>query len=157
MNMNGTVIAIYICPLPGETMQRMDQVEAITGQGLRGDRYCTGEGSHNRGQQGKRQVTLINEKFFAVSGFEWNESRRNIITKDVELNKLLPGHEFRIGNVRFRAVKYCDPCSRPSLLLGVKKSFKQAFFDCGGIIAEVLEGGIIEVGDSITSDLKDYE
>ena len=60
--MKGKVIAICICPIAGEKMQRAQEVEAIAGSGLKGDRYSTGEGSFNKGAQGKRQVTLINSR-----------------------------------------------------------------------------------------------
>ncbi len=153
--MNGIVAAICICPVAGEPMQMVKEVEAIAGMGLRGDRYCTGAGSFNKGAQGKRQVTLINGRFFPGSGFEYVESRRNIVTDGVELNWLVQ-REFQIGQARFRGLKYNDPCNRPNKLSGNPKSFKEAFFDCGGIIAEILLGGIIKVGDQIIPPPKGY-
>src|SRR3989338_2856185 len=143
------VIAIYVCPQAGEPMVCVESIEAIAGQGLKGDRYSTGEGSFNKGSAGKRQVTLINSIFFPDSGFDYSESRRNIVTEGIELMWLI-GKEFRIGNVLMRALKYCDPCERPSNLAGKKgKSFREAFFDRGGIVAEILESGVIKVGDTI--------
>jgi MOSC domain-containing protein YiiM len=130
-------------------------VEAIVGQGLKGDRYSTGEGSFNKGKQGKRQVTLMNSIFFAESGFEFKDSRRNLFVEGVELMWLI-GREFQIGTARFRGVKYCDPCTRPSKLAGKSTSFKEAFFDRGGLLAEVLEDGIIKVGDPLILPPKEY-
>ena len=153
--MNGTVVAICICPVAGGPMQLVQEVEAITGQGLGGDRYSAGEGSFNKGKQGNRQVTLINGIFFAGSCFEFTDSRRNIITMDVELMWLI-GREFQIGTARFRGVKYCDPCTRPSKLSGKQRSFKEEFFDRGGLIAEVIEGGVIKTGDSVVPPPKGY-
>ncbi len=43
--MNGTVRVICICPTAGGSMQQVAEVEAIAGQGLKGDRYATGAGS----------------------------------------------------------------------------------------------------------------
>jgi len=149
------VIGIFICSVAGERMQEVLEVEAIAGAGLKGDRCCAGEGSFNKRKQGKRQVTLINGMFFEGSGFYYPESRRNIVTMDVELMWLI-GKEFRIGAAKFRGVKYCDPCNRPNTLCGKEKSFKEAFFDRGGIIAEIIQGGLIKVGDSIIPPLKDY-
>ena len=153
--MNGIVSAICICPISGGLMQEVQEVEAIAGQGLNGDRYATGEGSFNKGKQGNRQVTLINGIFFEGSGFEFTDSRRNIMTMGVELMWLI-GREFQIGVARFRGVKYCDPCTRPSKLSGKEKSFKEAFFDRGGLIAEVIEGGAIKIGDRIIPPPKGY-
>src|SRR3989338_8400458 len=129
--MNGTVAGICICPVAGGPMQALEEVEAIAGAGLKGDRYATGTGSYNRGKQGTRQVTLINGIFFAGNGFEPVDSRRNIVTMGVELMRLI-GREFQIGTARFRGVKYCTPCARPSTLAGKDQSFEDAFFDRGG-------------------------
>lgn len=152
---NGTVTAICICPAAGGPMQCVSEAEAIVGQGLKGDRYATGEGGFNKGKQGSRQVTLINAIFFEGSGFEYADSRRNIVASGVELMWLI-GREFQIGTARFRGVKYCDPCTRPNTLTGKKRSFKEAFFDRGGLIAEVIEGGLIKIGDMIVPPPKSY-
>lgn len=145
---HGMVAAIFVCPAAGGPMLKVEEAEAITGIGLKGDRYSMGMGSWNKGRQGKRQVTLMNSLFFEGSGFKFAESRRNIITTNVELLAFL-GKEFRIGAARFRGVKYCEPCDRPTVLASKKKSFKAAFIDRGGIIAEVIESGPIKTGDSI--------
>ena len=156
--MNGTVEAIFICPTAGEPMQEVKEVEAIKGRGLKGDRYEKGAGSFNKKDGvGNRQVTLINVRFFPGSGFTFAECRRNIVVKGVELNWLADGRrEFEIGAARMRGVKYCDPCGRPSKLVKKEIGFKEAFEDCGGIIAEVIESGIIKVGDAVIPPPKGY-
>jgi len=146
---DGKVLGIFICPKAGEPMVEVSEVEAFERAGLAGDRYATGAGSGNKGAQGKRQVTLINGLFIPNSGFTFAETRRNIVTMGVELNYFIGRGEFKIGGVRMRAVKYCDSCERPNTLSGNKRSFRDTFFDRGGIIAEVVEGGIIRVGDTI--------
>ena len=136
-------------------MQQVQEVKAIVGQGLEGDRYATGEGSFNKGKLGNRQVTLMNAIFFKESGFEFEDSRRNIFVEGVELMWLI-GKEFQIGTARFRGVKYCDPCTRPSTLSGKSISFKEMFFDRGGLIAEVIEGGDIKTGNQLIPPSKGY-
>jgi hypothetical protein len=101
-NMNGTVRAICICPTAGGPMQQVVEVEAMAGQGLKGDRYTTGEGSFNKGKTGVRQVTLMNTIFFEGSGFEFKDSCRNLFVEGVELMWLI-GREFQIGTARFRS------------------------------------------------------
>lgn len=152
---HGKVLGIYIAPAAGSPMRQVAQVEAIAGAGLKGDRYCVGAGSFNKGEIGKRQVTLINARFFYRAPFIHADSRRNIITQDVELNWLV-GREFQIGEARFRGIKYCDPCDRPSKLAQEEKSFRDAFQDAGGLVAEVLEGGLIRTGDDIIPPPKGY-
>lgn len=150
----GTLLGIYICPVAGDPMQQVEEVEAMAGVGLRGDRYFAGEGSWNKGEQGKRQVTLINDLFFSGTHFTPAESRRNLVTGGIELMWHI-GREFQIGIVRFRGVRYCDPCSRPGKLSGKKESFRSEFFDRAGLIAEVTVSGVIRVGDPIISARRD--
>ena len=128
-------------------MQQVAEVEAITGAGLKGDRYSTGEGSWNKEKPGRRQVTIIEEVAFIRTGFNFAESRRNIVTSAIKLVKLT-GREFTIGTARFRGLKYCEPCDRPSVLCG-KKDFKSLFEKRGGLVAEVIQDGLIRAGDPI--------
>ncbi len=153
--MNGKIVYICISPKSGEPMQPVYEVEAIAGAGLKGDRYCTAEGSFNKDNLGKRQVTLMNSIFFQNSGFTYEESRRNIFVQGVELMWLI-GREFQIGEARFRGIKYCDPCNRPSKLSGNEKSFQQAFFDRGGLVAEVIESGNLKIGSDVIPPKKEY-
>ena len=60
---NGIVRAICLATEAGKPMQEVFSVMAIAGQGLEGDRYCTGQGSWSDNTVGKRQVTLINGIF----------------------------------------------------------------------------------------------
>ncbi len=154
----GNTIAICVTPTAGGAMQLLTEAEAIAGRGIKGDRYCSGIGSFNKKRKGEgfRQVSLINARFFPGTIFEFVDSRRNIITQGVELLWLIDkGKEFQIGEAVFRAVKYLDPCARPSNLSN-KPGFKETFFDCGAIIAEVLKGGRFRVGDPVFHEPKKY-
>ena len=140
----GEVLEIFVSQYAGERMQRVKTAEAERGRGLKGDRYAEGAGSWNKGEIGKRQVTLINSIFFHHSGFRYEHSRRNIITHNIELMTLI-GQEFRIGEALFRGVEYCKPCEKPGT------NFENMFQDRGGLIAEVLESGLISVRSRITA------
>jgi hypothetical protein len=153
---NGKVMAICISPIAGEPLVRVQRVTAIAGAGLEGDRYSTGNGSFNKGKPGTRQVTLINSRFFNCSTFDASDSRRNITTFGVELMDLI-GKEFQIGEVRMRGLRYCDPCLRPTKLGKKTESFKDTFQDGGGLVAEVLQGGLITVGSEIIPPKKNYD
>ena len=152
---NGSILALCIGSVAGAQMLQVESVQAIEGQGLEGDRYSRGEGSFNKGRQGKRQVTLINGCFFAGSGFEYVDTRRNIVTLGVELMDLI-GKEFQVGEATLRGVKYCDPCLRPSKLSGKSIAFRDAFHDRGGLVAEVIKSGMLKVGDAVVPPKKDY-
>ena len=151
----GTVVAICIAPAAGAPLRKVPNVLALAGRGLEGDRYASGNGSFNKGAPGKRQVTLMNHLFCKETGYSLPEMRRNIFTRDVELMWLI-GREFTIGEATFRGVKYCDPCERPKNLAGSPVSFQQKFFDRGGLVAEVVVGGLIRVGDAVIPPPKGY-
>ncbi len=151
----GLVIAICIGEVAKGPMRRVEEAKAIAGRGLEGDRYARAEGSFSKGQLGKRQVTLINALFFVGSGFEYEDTRRNIVTIGTELMDLI-GKKFIIGDARMKGLKYCDPCKRPSTLTGNPNAFDEVFHDRGGLVAEILQSGLIRVGDAIIPPLKDY-
>ena len=147
------IVSIFIAPDAGIPMQSVQQVLAMAGKGLQGDRYAEGKGSFNLVKGvGNRQVTFANEKFFRGPGFSPDESRRNIFTKDTELVGLI-GKEFQIGKACFLGIEPCTPCDRPSQLIGTPFSFKLQFSDCGGLVAAVIADGIIRVGDDIIIDI----
>lgn len=150
-----TVVGICICAQAGEPMVALTEVEAVAGHGLLGDRYAVGHGSFNKGRTGARQVTLMNAQFFVNSGFDFIDSRRNLFVSGVELMWLI-GKKFKLGEVELKGVKYCDPCERPRNLSKKEYSFKEAFFDRGGLIAEVVTSGTITVGDTVTVPPKGY-
>ncbi|MGB4076754.1 MAG: MOSC domain-containing protein, partial [Minisyncoccia bacterium] len=152
------IIALFICPNAGQPMQYVTSVEAVKGAGLVGDRYAGNRGAYSHPKPKKiRHVTFIASdriemanielKIQGLAPFKPSETRRNIITSGIELNGLV-GKEFSVGPVRMRGVELADPCHRPSAL-AKKKGFKEAFAGRGGLRAEVLSDGIINIGDDI--------
>lgn len=151
---NGRVEGIYIAPDKGAPMQRFETATLLWNRGIEGDRYCAGRGSF----PGKRHVTIINHRF--IAGTPWEHiHRRNLVISGIELMYAF-GREhhalIRIGeNVRLKLIKYCDPCERPGKLSGVL-GMKKALQDCGGVIAQVIIGGVIRVGDEVIVKPKGY-
>ncbi len=152
---NGTVEAICITPRAGDPLHKVQEVLAIAGQGLEGDRYAKGAGSFSKGKIGRRQVTLMNTRFFYDCGFSYEDSRRNLFIRDTELMWLI-GREFDIGDARMKGIKYCDPCMRPSKLSGKSQQFQDTFHDCGGLIVDVIKTGMIRVGSLLIPPSKGY-
>ncbi|MBI4570611.1 MAG: MOSC domain-containing protein [Chloroflexi bacterium] len=146
----GRVVAIGITPKGGEPTVSVQEVRAVAGRGLEGDRYFTNEGTFSETPGGGRAVTLIeSEAIDAVArdcGYkmQYKDSRRNIVTRGVALNDLV-GKEFRVGDVRMLGVRLCEPCnvSFPDV------NVKQALVHRGGLRAEILNDGRICVGDAV--------
>jgi len=143
----GTVVSINITPIVEGPMQTVDEVRAVPGRGLEGDRYF----DHPQ-MEPKRELTLVEAE--AVEAFRsefkidfgLEGTRRNLITRGVPLNHLV-GREFWIGGVKARGIQLCEPCatlqrlSHPKVLPGL--------IHRGGLRAQILTEGTIRVGEVI--------
>jgi MOSC domain-containing protein YiiM len=150
----GVVVAIHIGPKRLEPMASVAEVNAIAGAGLEGDRYSREEGSFSK-KLPNNQLTLIEEEALEAAARDYEleftaaESRRNILTSGIALNHLV-GREFRIGNVRLRGLKLCEPCGHLKKL--TNKEVIAALKHRGGLRAEILAGGPIRIGDEIREE-----
>jgi MOSC domain-containing protein YiiM len=144
----GRVEQIAITPTPEALPEPVERVEVVAGQGPRGDRKFAPEPMERNG----KDLTLIEaealEALTAETGIELSheESRRNVLTRDVRLNDLV-GRRFRVGEVECVGVVLNEPCShlegltRPGVLKGLVHR--------GGLRADVVRGGTIAVGDEV--------
>jgi MOSC domain-containing protein YiiM len=143
----GRIEAIYITAVSEAPMVSLERVEAITGCGLEGDRYCIDE----PGEKSFENLTLIEREAYdhlATIDLELptNALRRNLLTSGIELNPLL-GKEFMVGEVRCLGTELADPCNyiQGRTLPGVLK----AMVGRGGLRCQILERGVISVGDTV--------
>jgi MOSC domain-containing protein YiiM len=149
----GSVVSINVAKAGGEPMTSLDQVKAVAGQGLEGDRYLSKQGSFsdNPNTTG-RQVTLIESEALEALvrdykvEIEYKDARRNIVTRGVPLNHLL-GKEFRVGEVRLRGVRLNEPCNHLAGL--TSEQVKPGLVHRGGLRADILNDGTIRVGDLV--------
>ncbi len=144
----GKVTHISIRPERKAPVQSCESVEAIAGQGLKGDHY----GSKN----GKRQVTLIQcEHLDAVASMlgkvhlEPGITRRNIIVKGINL-LALKDRRFQVGEAILEYTGLCHPCSNMEEQLG--QGGYNAMVGHGGITARIIESGEIKLGDAISPE-----
>lgn len=151
----GNVVSINIATSEGNPMQPVDQIRAVPGRGLDGDRYFNNTDA-GWADEPDREITLIESEAFEgmkrESGLDLqpSEGRRNIVTRGVALNHLV-GREFNVGDVRLRGMRLCEPCShlqkiskQPGILGGL--------IHRGGLRAQILSEGIIKVDDGIDAD-----
>jgi len=149
----GRVESIHIAPQAEAPMLGLQQVRAIAGLGLEGDRYAELTGSYSAKPKPGRQITLIEAE--AIEALERElglvllpgETRRNLLTRGVALNHLV-GREFRVGEVRLRGFELCEPCGSLARMTG-KPQIQPGLVHRGGLRAEILEGGLLRVGDGI--------
>ena len=148
----GQLLGIFVAARKGHDLQAMERVEAVTGRGLIGDRYFLKEGTFSDKDGPDREVTLIEAE--AIEGLareyevtlEPAKARRNLLTHGVPLNHLV-GHTFTIGTVVLRGIRLCEPCGHLAKL--TCKEVQKGLIHRGGLRAQVIAGGMLEVGAAI--------
>jgi len=135
-----------------QTSTRMWRGIVVPGRGLEGDRYFNRIETYSDKPGPDREVTLIEiESVQALKRdlgirLKPSETRRNIATSGVPLNHLV-GQDFRIGEVRLRGIRLCEPCSYLESL--TKQGVLGGLVHRGGLRAQILTGGLIRVGDVV--------
>ena len=149
--MAGVVEGIYVASEGGAPMERVEEVEALKGCGLEGDRYCSGTGHWSRFGR-DCEVTFVEaedlERIEKETGLRVKdgEHRRNIVTRGVSLEDLRRAR-FRIGEVVCGSGRPCSVCRHVERL--TEPGMTRALRGRGGMCAKVLEGGWVRSGDAI--------
>ncbi|MGH2808468.1 MAG: MOSC domain-containing protein [Actinomycetota bacterium] len=146
-----TVQEIFVSERGSAPMQRVDEVEAVAGKGLQGDRYMLDTGYWSGVDA--CQVTLISataiEAIATETGIaiEAGQHRRNIIVSGMDVLDLA-GKRFRIGEALFEYEQPRPPCRYIQSITqeGMTKALGHGR---GGICVKVLESGLLRTGDPI--------
>jgi len=151
---SGKVESIYIAARAEEDTRPVKAVTVVAGRGIEGDRYfrTDGSGTFHEADKHGQDLTLIEaeaiEGLAADTGIELGpgEARRNVVTRGVALNDLI-GRRFTVGEVEAVGNRLCDPCSHLEKL--TKPGVLKGLVERGGLRADVVRGGQIEVGDAV--------
>jgi len=149
----GKVISIQITPEGAAALASVEKVNAVAGLGLEGDRYFLRKGTYSKKHKPSREATFIEAE--ALEGLQREyglelsalESRRNITTRGVALNHLV-GKTFRVGRAVFKGLELCEPCGHLEQLTG--RQVKAGLVHRGGLRSEIIETGLVSVGDEVT-------
>jgi MOSC domain-containing protein YiiM len=149
----GNVVSIFIAREAAIPMGSREEVKAVAGRGLEGDRYFDGTGHWSKTPGVGREVTLIEIEAIEALESERNlaitpgATRRNVVTRGVPLNHLV-GREFQLGAVRLRGTRLCEPCTYLESL--TQQGVLSGLIHRGGLRAEILTGGTIRVEAAVT-------
>jgi MOSC domain-containing protein YiiM len=122
-------------------MIEVRSLECVAGRGIRGDRYFDFKDDY------KGQITFFSLEVFdelcgalEVQGCSPALTRRNVVTRDVDLNELID-QDFEIQGVRFRGTQECRPCywMDRAIAVGAEKFLQGR----GGLRARVLTDGTL--------------
>ena len=148
------VSQIRIAESPSAPMTRQLEARAVPGRGIEGDRYFSGTGTFSpKPPKPDFEITLIEkekiEMFAQATGLPFTaaHARRNIVAQGVDLNALV-GKDFRVGSVRIRGIRLCEPCSHLA-----RTSFPETLSELvhkAGLRAQIVSEGVIREGDSIS-------
>jgi MOSC domain-containing protein YiiM len=148
----GAVVSLHIASAAGAEMRAMTEVLAVARRGIEGDRYFTQTGTYSNHPGSGRAITLIEMEAIEALAREYDVhlapglARRNLVTRGVALNHLV-GKTFAAGAVVLRGMRLCEPCLHLEKL--TVKGAAPGMIHRGGLRAEIVDGGVIRVGDAI--------
>jgi hypothetical protein len=137
-NRTGTIVSLQTCPGHREPMQFKAAVRAVANLGLAGDRHAR--------PNSPRQVLLVDEETLRQFDLPPGMVRENITTRGIELRTLKAGARLRLGDVLVEITKPCTPCGRMD---EIREGLRQALQGQRGMLARVIEGGTLRLGDVI--------
>ena len=141
------VFEIGITEKNNQEIERKETIEVVASKGIIGDRYF-----HDFNGD-REQITLIESENIDYynknfnTNFNYLDFRRNIVTKDIELNSLI-GKTILVGKIKLKVNDLCRPCKNLQNRLGQNNIIKE-FLKRGGLRCEILTSGFINVGDKI--------
>jgi MOSC domain-containing protein YiiM len=148
----GRLEAIYTASQKRANLKRVEEIEAVAGSGLVGDRYGLQEGTFSKPGSPDREVTLIEVEAIEALAHECTivlepgQARRNLVTRGVPLNHLVQ-KEFKVGSLILRGLRLCEPCDHLEGL--TVKGVKTGLCHRGGLRAQIIRGGVLRTGDAI--------
>lgn len=148
----GRVVSIHVAPGRGAPTTSVQQVRAVPGKGLAGDRHFGRAENDPDAPRPDREITLIEVETIEALGRDYGvslgpgETRRNIVTRGVALNHLVD-RRFAVGKVALRGLRLCEPCSHLAEM--THQDVLRGLVHRGGLRAQILTEGVIRVGDEV--------
>lgn len=138
MKPSGTIVSIQVCPASRAPMEARESARLIEDWGFEGDRHAQSGGT--------RQVLLMDEETLSAFGLAAGMVKENITTRGIDLKTIAPGTRLVIGSAVLELTKSCTPCSRMD---EIRPGLREALAGQRGMLARVVEGGMLRVGDPI--------
>ena len=127
-----------------EPMKDVQDANFIAGQGIEDDRHASA-----KAERSDFQVLLMDQETLDALDLAPSVVRENVTTSGIDLSSLPSGRTVRLGDeVVLRISKPCPPCSRMD---EVRSGLRQELEGRRGMLASVVEGGSVRVGDPVRS------
>ena len=136
---SGKIVSLQLCVGHKEPMEFKDEVVALTGTGLEGDRHAV--------QDNARQILLMDKEVLDAFDLKPGIVRENVTVSGVSIHKLSEGQRLRLGSdVVLEVTGHCEPCARmDEIRLGLRESLDMQ----RGMLTRVLRGGKLTLGDQV--------
>ncbi len=134
----GTVVALQLCPGHRLPMISRSEVRAVAGLGLEDDFHARG---------GRRQVLLIDLEILDALGLKPGQVKENLTVRGLGLQRLPAGTRLRVGSEAvLELTGPCTPCFRMD---EIRPGLQAELQGRRGVLARVIAGGLIRVGDPV--------
>jgi MOSC domain-containing protein YiiM len=134
-----TVVGLFVSPGRGTGLsEARDRVTAIAGQGLEGCAHANPP---------RREVLLASKAHLDSVGVEPGAIRENVTVDGDDVQTWDVGRRVQVGQALVEITMVCDPCSRMDDL---RPGLRTEIDGKRGMLAAVIEGGEIALGDSVT-------
>ena len=136
----GPITNLHIARVKGTPSDPVQEATAISGLGLEGDRSAY-EGN-------TRQVLFVDKEILDGAGLVPGQVKENITVTGMNVSQIQPGQVFTIGDdVTLEAVGDCEACGKMD---AIRMGLMDEIQGKRGMLAKVINGGSIKVGDSVT-------
>ncbi|MBE12999.1 MAG: molybdenum cofactor sulfurase [Chloroflexi bacterium] len=136
------IISLQICVGHREPMNPVDSATFIEGFGIEGDRHAVKSGARTI-----RQVLLMDEDTLEGFGLGIGQVRENVTVRGIDLHEVEAGQRLALGDdVVVEITQFCAPCERMD---EVRPGLREELFEQRGMLATVISGGAVNVGDQV--------
>ena len=140
--MAAEIISLQICVGHREPMNTVESATFIEGFGIEGDRHAVKSGA-----RAVRQVLLMDEDTLEGFGLGIGQVRENVTVRGIDLHQVAAGQRLARGDdVVVEITQFCAPCERMD---EVRPGLREELFEQRGMLATVISGGAVNVGDQV--------
>ena len=136
---NGNVTALHIARIKGTPSDQVNTAVAVSGHGIEGDRSCNPENT--------RQVLVMDQETLTSFDLHPGQVKENITTAGIDLSQTEAGQVLFVGDdVTLELVGPCVACGKMN---AIRDGLLDEIQGQRGMLAVVINGGTINVGDSV--------
>lgn len=133
-----TVSGLFVSPERGSgRAEARERVTAIAGKGFEGCAHANPP---------RREVLFVSREHLDAVGVEPGAIRENVTVDGADVQTWPVGQQVEVGGALLEITMVCDPCHRMDEL---RDGLRAQLHDRRGMLAHVVEGGEIALGDHI--------